>query len=470
MSLAELGWSMGAIAFFWGIVSAVSLPLGAGAGVHLRPGKLPTSILMAFGAGALLFALTIELFGHALHKSHTEGAMVVFATAVGAIAGGLLFDVLNQLLNNRGAFLRNISNSKNYFERHKLLTARRMIIRLSKIRLLRNLPPAEIALMLRHVRMEKIPEGEVIFEQGELGDSLYFVQQGEVELVHKGETSNGSVEVGDEAAPKGTVTGEGDEKISIKRLGVGDPFGVLSILATHKRRAATARALTPVKVYKIDRSQFQKLLASSPDMQHEARSLAYQRLDTFAQDVPQLDDVHWKEQTLRTLDKLTMDVSDAEMEDEAADQAKRKGAALAIWLGLFIDAIPESLVIGMLVASPSGISYALIAGVFLANFPEAMSSSTVLFKVGFGRIKIFLMWMAICLATGIGAWVGASMFPAHPEGDMILWIAGIEGLAAGAMLTAIAESMLPEAFEHGGAVTGFACLCGFLASMLVKLI
>jgi zinc transporter ZupT len=46
----------------------------------------------------------------------------------------------------------------------------------------------------------------------------------------------------------------------------------------------------------------------------------------------------------------------------------------------------------------------------------------------------------------------------------------VEGLAAGAMLTAIAESMLPEAFEHGGAITGFACLCGFLASMMVKLI
>jgi hypothetical protein len=30
--------------------------------------------------------------------------------------------------------------------------------------------------------------------------------------------------------------------------------------------------------------------------------------------------------------------------------------------------------------------------------------------------------------------------------------------------------MLPEAFEHGGAITGFACLCGFLASMLVKLL
>ena len=43
-------------------------------------------------------------------------------------------------------------------------------------------------------------------------------------------------------------------------------------------------------------------------------------------------------------------------------------------------------------------------------------------------------------------------------------------LAAGAMLTAIAESMLPEAFEQGGAIVGMATLLGFLAAMLVKLV
>lgn len=458
MNLTDLGWSIGTIAFFWGILSALSLPLGAAAGVTFRPGKLPTSVMMAFGAGALLFALTIELFGHALHKSETEGAGVVIATAIGAIAGGILFDVLNQLLNNRGAFLRNISNSKNYFEHYKLLTARRMIRRLSKIRLIRSLSSKQIALIVRHIRTEKFDQDTIIFKQGEFGDALYFIRSGEVELTHRGERN------------KASAKGQDSDNISIKNLDEGDTFGVLSVLVTDRRRASTARALTPLTVYKIDRSHFMRLLATSPDLQFDTRSLAYHHVDSFAKGDPEIDDVVWKEQTLKTLDKLSVDVSDTEIEDEAVDQAKRKGAALAIWLGLFIDAIPESLVIGMLVASPGGISYAFIAGVFLANFPEAMSSSTVLFKAGFGRLKIFMMWMAICLITGIGAWLGSSLFPANPEGEMILWIGGIEGLAAGAMLTAIAESMLPEAFEYGGAITGLACLCGFLASMLVKLI
>ena len=470
MSLADLGWGVGAIAFYWGIVSAISLPLGAGAGVHLRPGQLPISVLMAFGAGALLFALTIELFGHALHISHEHGHGLVYATVIGAIIGGLLFDVLNQLLNNRGAFLRNISNSKYYLERHKLLTARRMINRLSRNRLLRSLPPASIASMLRYLRSEKIPEGTVIFKQGEPGDTLYFIRDGEVELTHRGENGTGEEAALDEGATAGVVSGKGVNRVSVQRLGEGETFGVLSILATGQRRAATAKALKTSRLYKIDRSDFDRILASSPELQYAARSLAYRRLDSFAQDVPELNDVHWKEQTIKTLDRLSMGVSDAEMEDEAAEQAKRRGAALAIWLGIFIDAIPESLVIGMLANGPTGVSYAFIAGVFLANFPEAMSSSTVLIKVGFGRFKIFSMWISITLVTGIGAWIGTMLFPANPTPEMLMWISGVEGLAAGAMLTAIAETMLPEAFEHGGAITGFACLCGFLASMMVKLL
>lgn len=91
-------------AFLWGIISAISLPLGALLGLLWRPGSRISSAFMAFGAGALLFALSIELLGHVPHFVEEYG---LNALAV-AIAGGAIFDVLNQLLNNRGAFLRNL--------------------------------------------------------------------------------------------------------------------------------------------------------------------------------------------------------------------------------------------------------------------------------------------------------------------------------------------------------------------------
>jgi zinc transporter ZupT len=46
----------------------------------------------------------------------------------------------------------------------------------------------------------------------------------------------------------------------------------------------------------------------------------------------------------------------------------------------------------------------------------------------------------------------------------------VDGMAAGAMLTMIAETMLPEAFHIGGSVTGLSALAGFLATLLFKVI
>ena len=78
--------------------------------------------------------------------------------------------------------------------------------------------------------------------------------------------------------------------------------------------------------------------------------------------------------------------------------------------------------------------------------------------------------MSLCLMTGIGALIGALIFPPNPQGTLRYIVSGIEGLAAGAMLTMIADTMMPEAFEQGGGtVTGLATLAGFLAALGVKL-
>ena len=72
--------------------------------------------------------------------------------------------------------------------------------------------------------------------------------------------------------------------------------------------------------------------------------------------------------------------------------------------------------------------------------------------------------------AAVGAAVGAGVGYAVGESLPHVVLAAIEGVAAGAMLTAIAESMLPEAFEQGGAIVGFSTLLGFIAGLLVKLI
>ena len=55
-------------AFVLGIASAVSLPLGAIAAMRWTPRPRTVAAMMAFGGGALLAALTIDLVAETLRR------------------------------------------------------------------------------------------------------------------------------------------------------------------------------------------------------------------------------------------------------------------------------------------------------------------------------------------------------------------------------------------------------------------
>jgi zinc transporter ZupT len=82
------------------------------------------------------------------------------------------------------------------------------------------------------------------------------------------------------------------------------------------------------------------------------------------------------------------------------------------------------------------------------------------------NLRIFAMWTSIMLMAGICAYMGNVFF----ENVSPVTFAIVDGMAAGAMLTMIAETMLPEAFHIGGSVTGLSALAGFLATLLFKVI
>eukprot|EP00440_Ansanella_granifera_P000622 gb/GFBE01000675.1/.p1 GENE.gb/GFBE01000675.1/~~gb/GFBE01000675.1/.p1 ORF type:complete len:756 (+),score=175.56 gb/GFBE01000675.1/:1-2268(+) len=161
--------------------------------------------------------------------------------------------------------------------------------------------------------------------------------------------------------------------------------------------------------------------------------------------------------------------------------------AIMVWLGILIDAVPESLVIGILInksvtgneAGPeerssraAAAAMPFVIGVFLSNLPEAMSSSGSMKAHGMRVSTILLMWLTTTILTALGAVLGSVCFPPGSSGDesASLIVSSVEGLAAGAMLTMIAQTMMPEAFEQGGDVVGLSCLAGFLCALSVKLI
>ena len=105
-----------------GGISALSLPLGSWVGLQANPRPQIVSILAAFGAGALIAALTVELVAPTLfllesteiEPHHGDPVSAFFALVGGMAIGGILFTLLDRLVNARGGFLRHTASTVSY--------------------------------------------------------------------------------------------------------------------------------------------------------------------------------------------------------------------------------------------------------------------------------------------------------------------------------------------------------------------
>lgn len=84
-------------------ISGLSLPVGAILGILLSPVQdIVCCAWLAFGAGALLFAVTVELYGHALRELETgrAGIYEMLGTIAGAFVGALFYLTVNRWLED----------------------------------------------------------------------------------------------------------------------------------------------------------------------------------------------------------------------------------------------------------------------------------------------------------------------------------------------------------------------------------
>ena len=418
---------------FFGLLSACSLPLGALTILLWKPGPRMTGFLMAFGGGTLLAALTIDLVGEALKKGE------FLPLAIGCVAGGILFEVLNQVLNSKGGFLRKPSTAMNYIKGKKTRRYRDLFEKLSRIPLFHHLPPEEVRSLIPFIKSRSYPAGSRLCRQGEPGTSLFIIEEGLVDIIDE------------------------KRKKKIDTLRENDVLGEIALI-TGEKRTATARAAQDAKVWVVNKVEFERVLHESPLMAAVIKDLISGRLENLKKkrSIDRRKAEEWSRAAAKNIDEKFIFPTEAEIKHEAAEN---KGAPLAIWLGILLDGIPESLVIGASMIHAS-LSSSLIAGLFLSNYPEALSSSLGMQEQGNSFWKIFWMWASLMIITGAGAFLGNLVFAGAPAFLFHL----VEGMAAGAMLTMIAETMLPEAFHKGGSITGLSTLMGFLTAISFKVL
>jgi ZIP family zinc transporter len=145
------------------------------------------------------------------------------------------------------------------------------------------------------------------------------------------------------------------------------------------------------------------------------------------------------------------------------DQQSGSGTAIAV--GALLDGVPESVVLGLGLLGGGSVSASVLAAVFISNVPEGLSSAAGMKAGGRSARYVFGVWGGIAVISGLAALFGyAALGGAAPE-----VVAVVTATAAGAILTMVADTMIPEAFEQTHTWTGVITTLGFLVAFAMEM-
>ncbi len=139
-------------------------------------------------------------------------------------------------------------------------------------------------------------------------------------------------------------------------------------------------------------------------------------------------------------------------------------SGMALVLGALLDGIPESAAIGISLLGGEGVGVAMVAAVFLSNVPESVSATTGLKASGRSPRWVLGLWSLVVVASTVSSLAGYALLGGASDGT----VAFIQTFAAGAILTMLADTMIPEAVQFGGRLVGLVTVVGFALAFLLS--
>jgi ZIP family zinc transporter len=140
------------------------------------------------------------------------------------------------------------------------------------------------------------------------------------------------------------------------------------------------------------------------------------------------------------------------------------GGPLGIVLGSVVDGVPESLIFGIQLAAGLPLSVAFLAAVIVSNVPQALAPSAQLMTSGWKVGRMTAMWGAVVLACGIASALG---YLAAVNLDDVTG-ARAAAIGGGGLLAMLTASLIPFAYEKGGAGAAVGTVVGFCASLAMS--
>jgi putative nucleotidyltransferase with HDIG domain len=127
--------------------------------------------------------------------------------------------------------------------------------RLRRVPFFASLSETALMELAAHCPIREIAAMEILFHEGDSGDSLYIVLDGEIQITHQ-------------LAAK---------PVTLGAIAAGDFFGEM-VLFDHATRSATARAVCPTQLLEIQNQVFHNLLHTNPQITDDVLRIVSRRL------------------------------------------------------------------------------------------------------------------------------------------------------------------------------------------------
>ena len=254
---------------FWalvlGAISAVSLPLGSLVGLNVRFNPRYIAIFAAFGAGALIAALSVELVAPTAfaltdggqHGGSEEARAHFFAMMVGGVLGGIVFVLLDTLVNQKGGYLRKTSTTLAFLAKRRRDSIRQVMGAVHQVPPFDALPKEMDQALISTLTPVEFKKDELIAGGDDESSAAYILLDGEVDIEITGK--HGAI------------------------FGPGTLIGVLTLLVPGMTRLGTITAKSDLRCLSLTREDINQLRAVSPEFDEACRSVAGERMDRLEQ-------------------------------------------------------------------------------------------------------------------------------------------------------------------------------------------
>jgi CRP-like cAMP-binding protein len=132
---------------------------------------------------------------------------------------------------------------------------------LKGIRILADLSLEQLGALAEHGAVLDVPASQLIFEQGQPADAMYFIMDGKVGVY---------------------AIGQGGGEVHLRTLENGGHFGEIGLLQAGTR-TANVRTITPCKLFRLDKEAFQGIVMvpelATPFLHGLSRSMAIRLAD-----------------------------------------------------------------------------------------------------------------------------------------------------------------------------------------------